>query len=233
MNGAVDFDCYADSYDRALNEALAASGEDRDYFARRRLRWLADCLRRIGRSPRRLMDYGCGTGPTSPLLLEILGGEWVVGVDPSTRSLDVARRNHGSDRIQFVPIADYKPAGDLDTAYVNGVFHHIPPGERREALRFLFRSLAPGGLFSFWENNPWNPGTRYVMARCPFDKDAVTLTSPEARELLRSAGFSILRTDFLFIFPRMLRLLRPAERLVSRLPLGAQYQILCQKPVMS
>jgi len=48
--------------------------------------------------------------------------------------------------------------------------------------------------------------------------------------LLRAGGFDVLRTDFLFYFPRVLRLLRGLERLLVRLPLGAQYQVLCRKP---
>jgi hypothetical protein len=47
--------------------------------------------------------------------------------------------------------------------------------------------------------------------------------------LLRAGGFEILRTDFRFIFPRALRALRKIEDLVSRAPLGTQYQILCIK----
>ena len=98
------------------------------------------------------------------------------------------------------------------------------------AIDYVLRSLRPGGLFAFWENNPWNPGTRYVMSRIPFDRDAITLSSPEARHLLRLGGFEILRTDFLFIFPRILDWCRWVEPLCSRLPLGAQYQVLCRKP---
>jgi hypothetical protein len=40
----------------------------------------------------------------------------------------------------------------------------------------------------------------------------------------------VLCADFLFIFPRPLKWFRPLEPLVSRLPLGAQYQIICRKP---
>jgi len=228
---SVDFDCFADSYDQALDEALTASGEDRQYFSNGRVRSLAKCLRRIGQTPRRLMDFGCGTGVTTPLLARILEAETVIGVDTSLRSLDVARQNHGSERIKFLPISEYLPTADVDLAYCNGVFHHIPPAHRAGALRFLYQSLRAGALFSFWENNPWNPGTRYVMARCAFDSDAVTLTSVEARRLLRSEGFTVLRTDFHFIFPRILKALRPVERLASRLPLGAQYHVLCQKSI--
>jgi hypothetical protein len=90
--------------------------------------------------------------------------------------------------------------------------------------------LQPGGFFAFWENNPWNPGTKIVMSRIPFDRDAITLSYLEARQMLKRAGFQVLRTDFLFIFPRFLRWLRPLETLVARIPFGAQYQILCRKP---
>jgi SAM-dependent methyltransferase len=231
MKAAIDFDCYADSYDRALGEALTASGEDREYFARGRVTWLAERLRRMGSSPRHVMDYGCGTGATTPLWFEILGAETVAGVDPSLRSLEVARRHHGSERVRFLSAQEYEPTGAVDLAYCNGVFHHIPPKQRRDAVRFLYRSVRPGGLFSFWENNPWNPGTRYVMARCAFDCDAIPLNPVEARRLLRSENFAVLRTDFLFIFPRVLKALRPLEKIVFRLPLGAQYHVLCQKPI--
>ena len=67
------------------------------------------------------------------------------------------------------------------------------------------------------------------MSNCAFDKDAITIPPPEAKRLLRAAGFEILRTDFLFIFPHFLRLLRTLEVPLSRLPLGAQYQVLCRK----
>jgi SAM-dependent methyltransferase len=229
VTGTAEFDSYVDSYDRDLAEALAASGEDRKYFAEGRVKWLAGILQRMGTQPRRVMDYGCGTGSTTGLLLEKLGAEAVVGVDLSQRSLDVARKNNGSEQIQFSPIEKYTSSDSIDLAYCNGVFHHIPRTERGQAMRFVRRSLRKGGLFSFWENNPWNPGARHVMAHCAFDKEALTLNPPEAKRLVRSEGFAILRTDFLFIFPRFLKLARPAEKLVSKLPLGAQYQILCQK----
>ncbi|MCS7034896.1 MAG: class I SAM-dependent methyltransferase, partial [Phycisphaerae bacterium] len=88
----------------------------------------------------------------------------------------------------------------------------------------------PGGYFAFWENNPWNPGTRFIMSRCPFDDDAIPLSPLESRRRVRVAGFTVMRTDFLFIFPKVLGWLRWMERPLSRLPLGGQYQVLCRKP---
>jgi len=67
------------------------------------------------------------------------------------------------------------------------------------------------------------------MSRCAFDRNAITLTPPGACSLLRAGGLEILRKDFRFVFPRALRALRKIEDIVYRVPLGAQYQILCRK----
>jgi SAM-dependent methyltransferase len=234
MSGQADvdraeFDGYAGEYDAALAQGLSVSGEDKIHFVRGRVSWLAGRLDRLGERPRALMDFGCGTGSATPFLLGLPEAASLVGVDVSARSLDVARQQHLDPRARFASFADYTPEGGIDLAYCNGVFHHIPPRERPRALDFVHRSLRPGGLFALWENNPWNPGTRLVMSRIPFDRDAVTLTAGETRRLLRESGFEIVGTDFLFIFPRMLGWCRGLEPFVSRLPLGAQYQVLCRR----
>ena len=226
----AEFDQFAEEYDAALAEGLSVSGEDKDYFARGRMNWLADQLRARSVKISAAMDYGCGTGSSTPFFFELLKAESLVGVDVSQKSLEVAGRKYGSMPVQFQTMDEYEPKGEIDLAFCNGVFHHIPVEERAAAVDYVFRSLRPGGLFSFWENNPWNPGTRYVMSKCPFDEDAVTLTPLEARTLLRKGGFEILRIDFLFIFPRALRWFRVLEPAMSRLPAGAQYQVLCRKP---
>lgn len=224
------FDQYAEDYDLALAEGLSVSGESKDYFAYRRLAWLAGCLRRLQVQPGSVMDFGCGTGSSIPFLLDLIGAETVLGIDPSLKSLDVAKRLHGCDSIRFLQADQYQPSEQIDLAFCNGVFHHIPVDERAAACDYIYRSLRPNGLFALWENNPWNPGTRYVMSRLPFDRDAIPLSPPEAQRLVRAAGFEVLRTDFLFLFPKLLRSLRWIEPHVARLPFGAQYQILCCKP---
>ena len=99
-----------------------------------------------------------------------------------------------------------------------------------DSIRFIASCLRPNGFFALWENNPWNPGARLVMSRIPFDRDAIMLSAREARKLITAAGLQVIRTDYRFIFPRFLSALRPIEELAVRLPLGAQYQVLCQKP---
>ncbi len=230
MSKSVHFDEYADNYDAALDRGISLSGEDKYYFARRRLEWLQTCLQGLTPPPQRVMDYGCGSGSATPFLFDILGANFVLGVDTSAKSLMFARRQHGCAQAEFQLLDQYQPQQKMELVYCNGVFHHIPLGDRASAVDCIRNSLSPGGIFALWENNPWNPGTRLVMSRIPFDHDAITLTPGEARRLVLAGGLHVLRTDFLFIFPRALKGLRKIEPWLSSFPLGAQYQILCRKP---
>jgi SAM-dependent methyltransferase len=226
----AEFDGFAADYDAALNKGISLSGEAKDYFIEGRINFLHRCLGRIQMAIRqpRIIDFGCGTGSSFSTLRRVLDAAEVIGIDVSQAELEIAR---GENAWATTYEAASAPA-DLraDLAYSNGTFHHIPPADRIGVVTKLFGQLKPGGLFALWENNPWNPGTRMVMKRIPFDRDAVTLSAPETRRMLKAAGFEILRTDFLFIFPRSLSALRAIEPALSRMPIGAQYQVLCRVP---
>ena len=225
------FDQYAGKYELALSNALAPSGESREYFAEGRVEWLRRCLALLGVSSRNVLDFGCGDGSTTPILQRVLAAEKCTGVDVSEKSLEVARKHFASEQISYETISGLEADAQMDLAYCNGVFHHIALQERPDALGLIRDTLKPGGLFAFWENNSWNPAARYIISRCAFDKDAILISPLEGRRLLKKAGFEIVRMDFRFIFPRALRGLRKLEDLATRLPLGAQYQILCRKKV--
>jgi SAM-dependent methyltransferase len=228
------FDNYAGSYESALQQGLSVSGESSDYFAMGRVKWLRKRLERlIGGSLdiESAMDFGCGTGNSVAFLLSELQVERVVGVDTSEQSLVQARERYSPVQTEFVHSENYIPSGGLDLAYCNGVFHHIPIEARASVASYIYRCLKPGGFFAFWENNPWNPGTRMVMSRIPFDRDAITLTILESKQLLRQAGFEVVRVDTCFYFPNLLRWLRPLEPCLAWLPLGAQYLVLAKKPI--
>jgi SAM-dependent methyltransferase len=222
------FDAYAQTYDHALNQGLAVSGESRDFFLHGRVAWLKRRLGELRVHVHRVLDYGCGTGTSVGELQGLLGVPDVIGVDLSSKEIAVARRDVPQG--QFFVTHEYAPAGDRDLVYCNGVFHHVPIADRPAAIGYVFEALRPGGLFALWENNPWNPGTRYVMSKIPFDHDAITLSAPETRRLMQAAGFEVVNTDFLFVFPRILRPLRVLEPRLARFPLGAQYMVLGRKP---
>ncbi len=225
----TEFDRHVDTYDRDLAAALSVTGESKDYYAEGRVNWLASRLRKLNAKPQRILDFGCGIGSNSPILKDTLEAKLVMGVDVSAESIGEARQKFGREELQFQTLENYQPDSTYDLAFTNGVFHHIPVADRVSAMAVLRDSLRPGGLFAFWENNPWNPGTQYVMSRCAFDENAVKITIPEARKLLSAAAFEVLRTDSLFYFPRQLRFLRSLESWLSALPLGGQYLILGRK----
>jgi SAM-dependent methyltransferase len=226
-SGCSTFDSVAQNYEDLLQQGLALSGEAGAYFAENRILHLQSQLQRMGLPlPKRILDYGCGTGGSLSFLLALPGVESVIGTDLSDRSLQEARNRHSADRLTLLPLRNLDQIDPVDLIFCNGVFHHIPPADRPKALQQIHARLTPAGHFAFFENNPWNPGTRWVMSRIPFDREAQTLSIPHAKSLLRSHGFSPRHTSTLFYFPRSLRILRPIEALLHHIPLGAQYLIL-------
>jgi len=225
----AEFDSFANTYDQELAKSLAITGENREYYARQRIDWTADCVKQLGGSVKRILDYGCGDGANAPLLSAAFKSH-VLGVDISSASIAQARLSHAAADLSFLCADEWSPDGTMDLAFTNGVFHHIPPLDRKDCLTAIRRALRPGGLFAFWENNPWNVGTRYVMSQCAFDKNAVMISPREARRILSEAGFNVGRTHSLFYFPHRLRFLRPVEGWLRSFPLGGQYSVLCHNP---
>jgi SAM-dependent methyltransferase len=225
----AEFDEVANDYDAQLNRGLSLSGENKEYFAEGRMKWLGKRLGELGFAPRQALDFGCGTGTATPWFFDVLGVEQLVGSDPSAESLKVASDAFsGRYPVSFCLPGEERPES-VDLAFCNGVYHHILPADRPGALAQVYRALRPGGMFAFWENNPWNPGTRWAMSRVPFDADAIVIWPGEARRMLGTAGFTPLGSDFLFYFPRFLSAFRFLERGLVKLPLGGQYLVLARK----
>jgi SAM-dependent methyltransferase len=220
----------SEQYEEMLRLGVGLSGEDPAYFMRARIADLARCLP-AGFKPSRILDFGCGTGESSAHLAETFPGASVVGVDTAAPAIDLAARRHRVSNVRFGAIESLPGEAPFELCYVNGVFHHIEPSRRLEAVRAIHTALAPGGYFALFENNPWNPGTRMVMRRIPFDRDAKTLSYLETKGLVREGGFAVSHAvRFLFYFPRALAPLRVLEPALLHLPFGAQYCVVATKP---
>jgi SAM-dependent methyltransferase len=217
----------ADEYEAMLMRGVSLSGEHWSFFAKARVEELR---RRLPATvaPRRILDFGCGIGYTTDLLAAAFPAAEVVGIDTSADALRRAEATHGSPRVRFAPVEGFSEAGRFDLCYTNGVFHHIEPGRRAGALALIRGALSDAGYFALFENNPWNPGTRMVMRRIPFDRDAQTLSPREAGRFLRAEGWRVAACRSMFYFPRPLAILRAAEPWLGRWPLGAQYYVLAQ-----
>jgi len=217
----------AAEYEAMLSQGICLSGENQEFFIHGRIR---DLRSQVPANPRRILDFGCGTGNSCMRLGEVFPTAEIVGADLSDEALRYARMRISSNRLMFVNISDLPQLERFDLCYINGVFHHILPGERQQILLMIRELLNPGAYFALFENNPWNPGTRMVMRRIPFDRDAIPLSFLEARHRIKTAGFDVCGTRFLFYMPSALASLRFIEALFVKVPLGAQYYVLARAP---
>jgi 2-polyprenyl-3-methyl-5-hydroxy-6-metoxy-1,4-benzoquinol methylase len=212
------FDEYAAAYDELHAESITASGESTEYFARYKL----DCLLRLGlRREGAVLDYGCGIGNLAEQLVTAFTD--VHAYDPSSKSLDVARRRAAS--AQFYDTAADLPNERFEAVVLAGVLHHVPREGRGALLEQLRGKLAPGGRLVVFEHNPINPLTRRAVNACAFDDDAVLLWPWEAKHLVERSGFSNTRLNFIVFFPHALARLRRLEPKLSWLWLGAQVMV--------
>jgi SAM-dependent methyltransferase len=225
------FDQAAIEYDRQLQLGIALSGESADYFVEGRVAFLADFLEsRLPLDNLQVLDFGCGIGNACGSLRERLHAAQVIGLDCSPASIEEARQRYSTSYFEWTLDGQCIKPRSLDVVYTAGVFHHIEPEDRQRELERIFGWLKPGGYFAMFENNPWNVGTRLVMSRIPFDANAKCLSLIESRRRMRAAGFQLDVTRSLFYFPRLLKVLRPLEHLLSAVPLGAQYVVIGKRP---
>jgi SAM-dependent methyltransferase len=225
-----EFDEISSNYEKILDHGISLSGEKSDYFAFNRVDHIAKLDTQFRGKSEKILDYGCGTGGSTKFLLDAFNPKTLFVTDTSEKSLRILKNKYLLPQIQIIPVDSNVTKLNCDVCYCNGVFHHIPLSERNKAVKFVFDSLKNGGRFYFWENNPWNPATHWVMSRINFDRDAIKVFPNQAVKLLQNVGFEIKLINYMFIFPRFLKMLRPIEKLILMLPLGCQYLVVAQKP---
>ncbi len=226
-----EFDQFAADYEQCCQRGLDLSGEDKNYFAQGRISWMRSWLGKHDVAPpERVVDFGCGVGDVSSFLAEMIPTAKVIGVDVSRRCIEKAARQFSSDRVTFCHVDELEPGHDL--VHCNGVIHHVLPANRPSVFQQMTSALRPGGLLLLYENNPLNVGTHLVMRRIPFDRDARMIWHRGVMGLCRRAGLVVRDVVFLFYFPRFAARLRPLEKYLMRLPFGAQYAVVAEKPNM-
>lgn len=216
----AEFDRHAHDYKAALDRSIAIGGESSEYFTEYKSAYID---RLLGLGARRLLDFGCGVGLLSAALARRRPDDRIDGFDVSADSLgqiDASLRQRGC----FT--ADASALGrNYDLIVLSNVMHHIPPGQRQATITDLAGRLARGGQLLVIEHNPINPLTRWVVAHCDFDGDAILLRPVEVRRYFGQAGLRRPRRDYLLFFPRFLSALRGIEPALAWCPAGAQYAL--------
>ena len=232
----AEFDRHAAGYDGGLdNPVKRLMGNSPDQFIAVKARWLLRHEPKLRSGELALLDYGCGAGDLMRVLATLGARADFTGCDVSSGMLaEVARRWPAAQGAPpttapqdgaRTPFAD----GQFDIATISAVLHHVPVGERPAVYAELGRVLKPGGRLYVFEHNPRNPLVRYVIARTPIDENAILLDAREVHHgLLGSARYEF-DTDYLMFMPPGLAFLRPLDRALAWLPLGAQYVVAARK----
>jgi trans-aconitate methyltransferase len=214
-----EFDRFAESYDRTLRASLPAGMEEDQYFARYKVEFVRAATQ--ARKPNRILDFGCGAGRSLQYLAEAFPRAALHGFDPSPESLRMAEQRVPAAKLtaHWQDLATQR----FDMVFAANVFHHIAREQIPVWLAHCRGVLASGGRLFVFEHNPLNPVTRYVFERCPFDVDAQMIARNELLALARAAGLQPVAACYTLFFPKPLKWLRPLERWLRWLPLGAQY----------
>ena len=114
-----------------------------------------DFCRALAAAADSVLDLGCGTGELAASLAE---SRRLIGVDPASAMLDIARARPGGHRVEWVE-ADARRLRlnerfdlVLLTGHAFQVF--LTPEDRRDVLDAIARHLAPDGRFIFDSRNP-------------------------------------------------------------------------------
>jgi SAM-dependent methyltransferase len=220
-----NFDRFANTYQDLHGDNIRVTGENSEYFAQYKARYVA---RRMGPEfSGRILDYGCGVGMVSKYLKQALPQAIVDGYDPSTASIanvDSGVRDQGAFTSNW---------GEVGRQYslilVSNVMHHVRPDMRQEVIASLRDRLAPHGILIIVEHNPFNPLTRWAVANCAFDDDAILIPTAEAKRFVLRSGLEVVRRDYIVFFPRLLSWLRRLEPYLSWCSAGAQYALMARR----
>ena len=222
-----EFDQFADEYRRLHTANIKASGMEPDFFAEYKVRDVALRIDRLNLRSDTILDFGSGVGNSVPHFRRMMPHSILFCADVSKKSLDFAE-NRFPNQANFHHIQNGSLASisqRFDIIFSACVLHHIKHEELVYWLKELRLLANPGATLALFEHNPWNPLTIQAVNTCEFDINARLLSAPQLKAMVRDAGWHDISSEFRIFFPGSLARLRPIERLLTWLPVGAQYVI--------
>jgi 2-polyprenyl-3-methyl-5-hydroxy-6-metoxy-1,4-benzoquinol methylase len=118
-----------------------------------------------------ILDFGCGSSASTIVLNRMFPDARITGFELESSLLEIAelRASHFkvSDRVKFYLSPDGnslpKDIGDFDFIFLNAVYEHLLPQERKIILPMLWRHLKPNGIL-FINQTPhrWFPIERHT-----------------------------------------------------------------------
>jgi len=143
---------------RLFYDQFLAGGNDEERNDSGRIRLAVS----LGKNASIVLDAGCGTGSLTHLLTKALSDSYVIGIDISRKSCEIAHNREWSQskKVEFL-VADlaYLPFRDssFDLIIFSEVLEHIFPYEREKVLCELQRVVKPCGHLLLTTPNGLHP----------------------------------------------------------------------------
>ena len=220
------FDRYKDTYAQEVEHSIGFIHQKHDFFTRSKALHLLQLVRAHLGDPSELsiLDVGCGVGATDALIAPHFHS--VRGVDVAAGVLEKAgHANPGVDYVAYDGSTLPFEQDTVDVSFAICVLHHVDPAARQRFVAEMHRVTRPGGLIAIFEHNPWNPLTRLAVARCEFDEDVVLLGIREVERLMEVNQVDVVERRFILFLPWLMSLSQMFDRLLARVPLGAQHVV--------
>jgi 2-polyprenyl-3-methyl-5-hydroxy-6-metoxy-1,4-benzoquinol methylase len=109
-----------------------------------------------------VLDFGCGSGASTMVLSRMLPSAQITGVELEEDLLEIAKLRSVHYQVQHRTEFHLSPDGEslpenigsFDYVFLNAVYEHLLPNERKTVLQLLWKHLRPGGLM-FINNTPY------------------------------------------------------------------------------
>jgi SAM-dependent methyltransferase len=227
----AEFDLLADEYRAQHHANVAITGESPAYFAEYKVADLAAFVHRWKLPSHAVLDFGSGIGNSVPYFRQYFAHSEIACADVSARSLEIAQaRFPGPEAHVQINDCIALPAASQDLVFSACVFHHIAAKEHAHWLAELLRVTKPGGLLAIYEHNPLNPLTVRAVNTCPLDVNARLIRGGAMCARALEAGWADARLGYKLFFTAFLAGLRPMERHLEWLALGAQCRMTARRP---
>lgn len=162
------------------------------------MNFLSSC---VGHEPvTTILDLGCGTGRFTEALAAHFDAE-VIGLDPSTKMLDQARKKLRDPRVRYLPgegEAIPLPDDSIDLIFMSMSFHHFtdPAAATRECRRVLREGGTTVLRTGLRERIPSYPYVEFFPTSRPIMDDCLP-TAASIKQIFESAGFHTISSDII------------------------------------
>ena len=163
-DAGAEFDDISEEYDDNLRELVGQFGDDIEKYAEYKVQLVKSLVSTKG-VPKRILDFGCGTGRSLQYLRTYFPEAFLYGCDVSPDSLNIAKKNspHTVFFLNDLSSALYAQNVKWDLVFLACVMHHIEPSDRKQWLKAIGDNIAPGGYLVIFEHNLLNPMTKRIV----------------------------------------------------------------------